>query len=279
MSLARAFTTRIGKRENTSTPPPIRTGSVRNAVKAIDRSIISPPVALLSTTNMLSYNAPDISSLNKTLRKASSISSSSSKASADDSDGSSTGDRSRDTYNTDTSSVEGSPSTSPDGKDAKSYFQSDTRQSVPRRSISTSDLRTRSAAESPEIPQRAPSHSKRAHEQLARKRSLQQFPSSHSSVHSTSSATAREQRSSADMFSAAKLDSVHPFGRELEQLDEIAEEFNGTVRDVDREADLAAMKNNLAKWCADDYIQEIKPLFSIYFQPQVVAGGGGGGWI
>src|SRR2546429_4859138 len=111
MSLARAFTMRVSKRDTSSTtttpPPPIRTGSVRVSGKAIDRNLISHPVALLSTTNMLSYNAPDISSL-KSLRKASSsVSSGSSHASADDSDGS------RNTYQTDTSSVDNSPTTSP----------------------------------------------------------------------------------------------------------------------------------------------------------------------
>lgn len=78
----------------------------------------------------------------------------------------------------------------------------------------------------------------------------------------------------------AQPDNSHPFGRELEQLNEVAEEFNDTVRDVDREADMAVMrKKDLAKWCADDYIQEIKPLFTQYLQSSVVAVGGGGGWI
>lgn len=80
------------------------------------------------------------------------------------------------------------------------------------------------------------------------------------------------------MFSN-KIDNTHPFGRELEQLDEIAEEFNGAVRNVDREADLVVMKKrNLAKFCADDYIKEINPLLARCFEPKMIAVGTGG-WI
>lgn len=97
-------------------------------------------------------------------------------------------------------------------------------------------------------------------------------------MHSVTSAPSKEQRTSLDMFSN-KVDNSHPFGRELEQLDEIAEEFNGAVRDVDREADLAVMKKrNLAKFCADDYIKEINPIFTRCFELKMVAVGSGG-WI
>lgn len=100
-------------------------------------------------------------------------------------------------------------------------------------------------------------------------------------MHSVTSAPIKEQRSSADLFSA-KAENAYPFGRELEQLDEVAEEFNGAVRDVAREADVAIMKKkNLAKLCAADYIADITPLFVRCFDVRMVAvgGGGGGGWI
>jgi hypothetical protein len=278
MALARAFTMRVSKRDTSSTPPPIRTGSVRLSGKAIDRNLISHPVALLSTTNMLSYNAPDISSL-KSLRKASSsVSSGSSHASEDDSDGSSAANRSRNTYQTDASSVDNSPTTSPGNHDSASYFSTKSRKSTPRRSISTSDLKARSKSPTPEIPQRAPSHSKKAHERVARKSASQQFRS-HSSTQSWLSVpTAREQRESLEIFSN-KVDSVHPLGKELNQLDEVAEEFNDTLQTVDVEADADVMKRkNLGKFRADDYIAEIRPLYLWCFEPKLLTVGPGG-WI
>jgi len=278
MSLARAFTMRAGKRENASTPPPIRTGSVKAPSKVLDRSLISPPVALLSTTNMLSYNAPDISTM-KILRKASSsISSGSSGNSGDDSDVSSTRNQSRDTYNTDTSSVENSPTASPTPQDSTTYFQSKSQSSTARRSTSTGDLRAESASTSPRIPERAPSHSKKAHELLAKKRSLQHI-SAHS-LHSATGAPTREHRTSIERL--AEHGHHHPFGRELEQLAEVAEEVNGGARGADCDADAAAMKaRNLAKWTADDYIAELAPLFARCFggRVAVVVAGDAAGWI
>jgi hypothetical protein len=69
------------------------------------------------------------------------------------------------------------------------------------------------------------------------------------------------------MFSATIAEEqVHPFGRELEQLNEIVEEFGGVVRDAETEADLAVMRSkNLAVFCASEYLSEIRPLFSARF--------------
>src|SRR5579871_5871484 len=130
MSLARAFTMRASKRDKSSTPPPIRTKSVKLVGKVIDRNLISHPVTLISTTNMLSYNAPDVSSLKSFRKASSSVSSGSSHASTDDSDGS------RNTYQTDTSSVDTSPTTSPGNHDSASFFSLKSGKSTPRRSIS-----------------------------------------------------------------------------------------------------------------------------------------------
>jgi len=76
-----------------------------------------------------------------------------------------------------------------------------------------------------------------------------------------------------DFFNGKANDSTsipvqapHPFGKELEQLEEVAEEFNGAINDVERENDLRAMKQcSLVKFCADDYLSEIEPLFSSIF--------------
>ena len=76
-----------------------------------------------------------------------------------------------------------------------------------------------------------------------------------------------------------KVDSTHTFGKELKQLDEEDEEFNDTVQDVDREVDVDAMKTkNLAKYCVDDYVAEIRPLYLRCFEPKLLAVGPGG-WI
>jgi len=75
----------------------------------------------------------------------------------------------------------------------------------------------------------------------------------------------KEQRASLDMF-IGTIEESHPFGRELEQLNEIVEEFGGVVRDAEAEADLSVMHSrNLAAFCAADYLAEIQPLCSARF--------------
>ncbi|EMD66973.1 hypothetical protein COCSADRAFT_283517 [Bipolaris sorokiniana ND90Pr] len=273
MSLARAMTKRMKRseepKEPTSPTRPTRSQSVKNG-SSIDRAKISLPVALVSTTNMLSYNAPDISSL----KNASSMASLTQTSSADDSDHSvSTRSRasshaSRDTTLTDASSVDLSP-ISP----VPNYAGGFPSGGKPlRKSASTTSLKQvkeEIIEPVPTIPARALSHSKRAHERLAHKRSLQNVGtrgsiSSRGSVGSVRSS--REQRSSLDMFKATIEEESHPFGRELEQLNEVVEEFGGVVRDAEAEADRFAMlSRNLAAYCAADYLVEIRPLFSQRF--------------
>jgi hypothetical protein len=61
-------------------------------------------------------------------------------------------------------------------------------------------------------------------------------------------------------------EEAHPFGKELEQLNEVAEEFGGVVRDAEYEADMSVIREKgLATLCAADYLQEIMPLFSSRF--------------
>ncbi|KAH7123760.1 hypothetical protein B0J11DRAFT_320778 [Dendryphion nanum] len=265
MSLARAVTKRM-KRQEANDSPPKRSLTMKASFPQIDRAKISSPVALVSTTNMLSYNAPDIS----TIRHASS--STSSTHSADDSDHSATSNRSRSSSHgsrdtlTDASSVEGSP-TSPKPNHLSGYFASAAK--VARRSASSGDLQQLRSEPSPSaavpaIPERALSHSKRAHERLAQKRSLQNIKP-RGSLHSDRSS--REHRSSVDMFTATiQEEETHPFGKELEQLNEVAEEFGGVVRDAEFDADMTALRDrNLAVFCAADYLAEIRPLFSNRF--------------
>jgi hypothetical protein len=258
MSLARAVTRRIKRTEVPS--PPTRSQSVKTSTAQIDRAKISLPVALVSTTNMLSYNAPDIAN-----KRHVSSSTASSHSSADDSDHSASTSRSRastvgsrDTTLTDASSVESSP-TSPAPNHLSGYFPSGGKQL--RKSASTASLqqvREEVTETTPAIPQRALSHSKRAHERLAAKRS-------HSNIGSRGSSgslrNSKEQRTSVDMFNYSIAEETHPFGRELEQLNEVVEEFGGVVRDAQVEADLSVMRSrNLAAYCAADYLAEIRPL-------------------
>jgi hypothetical protein len=61
----------------------------------------------------------------------------------------------------------------------------------------------------------------------------------------------------------------HPFGKELRQLDEIAEEFGGTARSAVNDAENQFMQSRgLKQFCADDYMRDLQPLFSHYFLPQ-----------
>jgi hypothetical protein len=249
-----------------STALPTRSQSVK-IPQHIDRSQISLPLALVSTTNMLSYNAPDISSL----RNVSSMATLN-HSSADDSDHSvSTRSRassqgSRDTTLTDASSIESSSPISPAPNHVSGYLASTGKQL--EKSASTNSLqkvKEGGVDPVPAIPQRALSHSKRAHERLAHKRSLQNV-SLNSRGSMGSARNSREQRSSLDMFSSSIQEEVHPFGKELEQLNEVVEEFGGVVRDAEMEADLSTMRSkNLAAFCAADYLAEIRPLFSIRF--------------
>jgi hypothetical protein len=266
MSLARALTRRTKRTEVPSSSPPVRSQSVKNPTMQIDRSKISLPVALVSTTNMLSYNAPDIANTN--MRHVSS--STASTHSADDSDHSASTTRSRastvgsrDTTLTDASSVESSP-TSPAPNHLSGYFPSSGKQV--RKSASTTSLqqvKEEVVEPIPAIPQRAVSHSKRAHERLAAKRSLSNIGSRGSLG---SLRNSREQRSSVDMFNSTITEEAHPFGRELEQLNEIVEEFGGVIRDAEADADLTVMRSrNLGAFCAAQYLAEIQPLFNSRF--------------
>lgn len=81
----------------------------------------------------------------------------------------------------------------------------------------------------------------------------------------------REQRSSLDMFTSATIsEEAHPFGAELEQLNEVVEEFSGVARSAEEEADLECMaRRNLATFCAADYMAEIQPLFTHLVAPRM----------
>ncbi|KAK8205531.1 hypothetical protein M8818_004900 [Zalaria obscura] len=256
MSLVRAFTTRRNRPE-ISAPFMSRAASQRSPGKPVVRSQISSPVALISTTNVLSYDAPNILGTAPIpgARNTSSASSvSSSHSSADDSDGGSSNDMRSSGTLTDASSVD-EPITpgSPEPNHLSCYFKPAVTTSNPASAVSS----PRPSFDAPAIPRRAPSHSKKAHVQLSRKRSVQRMVNPPS--------TAQEMaRHSTDMFSK-EIDApnTHPFGRELEQLNEVAEEFGSAVRDAEADADRVFMEaHGLEQYGATDYMTEIQDLLS-----------------
>lgn len=70
------------------------------------------------------------------------------------------------------------------------------------------------------------------------------------------------RRESTEMFSSyepsVEAPRENPFGNELAQLDEVAEELSFAVRDAEAEEDVVCMKAmNLATFSAQDYLSEI----------------------
>ncbi|KAI9662317.1 MAG: hypothetical protein M1821_008484 [Bathelium mastoideum] len=279
MSLARAFTTRRAKRPEVTEPQNTsnvsRAYSTRAPGKGLKANQISGPVALLSTTNMLSYNAPDIqgtprirhistSSISNT--RVASTSSDSSQRSSPDSD---TGNSSPESM-TDASSVTDSGPPSPMNNHLSTYFQAPKAVS---RSQSTSSLRSKASHSKslsidsvPSVPSRAPSHSKRAHQDMARKRSLHH----HGSVPNFRQSKESPRPVTAEVFARGSVEPNHPFGKELDQLMEVAEEFNGAVRNIELDEDYTYMQTRgLARFDANDYTLEISGLYSMRFEDQI----------
>lgn len=316
MSLARAFTTRRAKvfGGGDGEGKPVRSHTVKTSLSGPIRSKISGPVELIHTTNMLSYNAPDIQKEPKT---ATSTTSSSSLRS----------DGSSDHFPTGASS----PLTSPDSpfphddKDLKPvsaaepnhlscYFTLPGQSSVP-------------TPEVPSIPKRSPSHTKRSYEPLARKPSVSRLAESKSheplgrkpsvsrlseqssrtvsskgsfSFSRSSSASTSTTASSHHSFGghqapktshmapppvpaalsasaavqhhkepAAASESSHPFGQELAQVTELAEEYASAAADKKRPAASKEEQElndlGLKKFSPEDYISEIQGLFATFF--------------
>lgn len=278
MGLARAFTTRRQRSESTQGQVPYigRAASQRSPdSKPIKRSQISLPVALISTTNMLSYEAPDIAGTQRLVNDRN-VSSSSSVTSGSDSGhdsdgGSSVGGRSRDTM-TDASSVDESYSPiSPEPNHLSCYFKPTVPTDAPSRTNSSLHSARPSLDYSPTIPQRALSHSKKAHVDLSRKRSIIQR------VAAQAQPQPQPQPQDLGISSAS---SSHPFGQELAQLNEVQEEFGNTVRDAEAEADRAVMQSrDLVRFCAADYMSELVGLYTTTFAEDAAFASAPVGWI
>ncbi|OLN95859.1 hypothetical protein CCHL11_05037 [Colletotrichum chlorophyti] len=285
-SLSRAFTTRRvknsidlsdaarGRDRNNS----VQRSKTTKGFPAI-RHKISAPMELVHTTNMLSYNAPDIRPQTGTDVS----SSSSTKSSEEDSEGT----------NTAASSPPTSPDVAPDEMASvpnhlSCYFV------APSQAINPSSIPEVPVI--PAIPKRAPSHTKQAsYDAAARQRSVSTTsrasdktvsskPSMTFSSRASSASTAASTMSHNSVTPAPKvkppmpspafqqlqqprqeksIDS-HPFGRELAQVTEIAEEF-GIKDDVMCEEERALKAEGLCKFKAEDYLAEVQSLFASFF--------------
>lgn len=253
------------------------------------RKEISLPVSLISTTNMLSYEAPDLVVARQMMAA---------RSSSDDS--------------TPTpSSPSTVPSLTPDGSSAGSspaveynhlsaYFPGPTvKRTASARQNQLAD------ADAPAIPKRVPSHSKREHERLARKRSLQNSgrtsPATSPSSPDMGPVDGGAQRTSLELMGVnapeppPKMTSnptrhrsptatANPFSPELEKLNEVVEDFKNAAEDANTELEdddtMHMRKFGLVRFAAVDYRNDIgscypRAPFNVGFTPQDNAGG----WI
>ncbi|KAK5116270.1 hypothetical protein LTR85_009242 [Meristemomyces frigidus] len=280
MSLVRAFTTRRKKPEmQISTPMSLGRAASQRGGKPVLRAQISSPLALVSTSNVLLNNAHSIAGTSPIEVRSVSSGSSINSGTADDSDASTANGsiHSRDTV-TDASSIDESPIQA-EPNHLSCYFKPalDAQSKSPNLSPSSS---ARPSLDTPRIPQRGPSHSKKAHEHIHRKNSVRRMlsppPSAREAIRDV-------VRSSTEIFSPTRSAFVEapkesPFGNELAQLDAVAEEFGHVVRDAETDADMVCMQSRgLAHFAASDYLSEIQSLiydtFAESSSPEF------GGWI
>ncbi|KAK4648805.1 uncharacterized protein QC761_113660 [Podospora bellae-mahoneyi] len=323
MSIARAFTTRRVKQSlqtsDLNGSPQQR--SPKGSLGSI-RHKISSPVELIHTTNMLSYNAPDLHPL------SASSTGLHSRSDDDMSDSALTNGTTPPT----SPDVESSPKRtmqkrvmSPEPNHLSAYF------TAPGQPIEKPSLQKAA----PIIPQRAPSHSKKSPAEVARQRSASGVSqrsqgstnpsytfSRSSSISTATTATSQislplhmqQHRSKNSAAAAAAADFVrmaapplthryypaqpqpqrqhrkevsvsqHPFGQELAQVSEIAEEYGlkeqMNVVDVEEKEMVA---KGLKKFNANDYLGEIQGLFANFFgkesEPAVPASMAAAAWI
>lgn len=235
MSIARAFTKRTKE----------RFGGRRNKTsEPIQRHLISSPIALISSTNAQLYSALDIADAQAAMA---------SDASSTSSIRTSTDVNSVAACSTLPSSLECTPGH--ESPNPLAYYFPDS----PAPSSKASPVFSAEQTDAPALPKRAPSHSKREHVRLARHRSIR------SSTQSTSSSGSE----------SSVVDAPHPFSRELEQLNEMAEEFGLVANEAIYDEDVRTMQSKgLAKFSVEEYMAEIEDLMAGVFEE-----GNFNGWI
>jgi hypothetical protein len=113
------------------------------------------------------------------------------------------------------------------------------------------------------VPQRAPSHTKRSSEAIARKRSISRMASPKASISTT--------RSSINIFNPSLEASEHPFGNELAQVSELAEEYSmGQAKQltVIDEEEQQLLSQGFCKFSVDDYMGEVQRLYRDIFSTE-----------
>ena len=242
MALARALTKR-SKRTEPSTPA--RGVSMKQLNGRFDRNLISLPTELISTTNVHALNAPDIPSLRT-------------KSSLDGSSDSDFAHIDRSFINTpslsaDNSSIDSTPVTpiTPFDIESRDFFDTPKR---PATAVTT-EIHDLSPLDVPALPKRALSHSKKAHVELSRKRSMQRMSPPPLSITQSASRAATE---GAD----------HPFQKELAEVHEVAEEFGVSASVLDEE-EKEMLSKGLRKFCAQDYLDEIADLWGGIFEDKL----------
>lgn len=281
MSIARAFTTRRVKQSLQTSDlerKPQRSGSLRHQ--------ISGPIELVHTTNDLSYLAPDIHPL-------SASSTASSQRSDDDMSDSAFTNGSTPPTSPD---IESAPkrSMSPAPNHLSSFFTVSSQPTqfaapmAPQRAPSHGKKQYNTLKRQPS----SSGMSEKSHRTVSTKAS---FTFSRSSSSSTSTSVASQSSSvphhrsklsgvtaappsvpTAPKLAAAPpprpqrkdyAESQHPFGPELAQVSELAEEFGvkeqvANVVDAEEEVMLA---KGLLKFSADEYLSEVRGLFGAFF--------------
>ena len=231
MELARALTKR-NKRPEIALRTPARAASLRKHDGSITRDIISPPIQLLSTTNALAYEAPNIY--------------------GDDSDSSLGSLASSRGTTPDTSSIECSPSPVEENH-LSNFFRSPglplPSRGSPRQSNASSET------DAPLVPTRALSHTKKSHQAVARKHSISRASSPTPILPAPTNI-----RSSLDIFSS-KPAADHPFGAELEKVNELAEEIGARDVLILDEEEQYLESNGFCRLGVHDYLNEIHGLF------------------
>ncbi|KAI1382332.1 hypothetical protein F4677DRAFT_23352 [Hypoxylon crocopeplum] len=284
MSLARAFTTRRKQASQDLGILPHRSNTTKGFSGTI-RSKISGPMELTHTTNMLVYNAPDLFPRSE-----------SSPTESNKSD-----DSSSDSPRTSASS----PPTSPDIASADDRSISPEPNHLSCYFVAPGQKLTSTMNEAPVIPKRAPSHTKKASmDNLANKFSRLSNQSgksvstkaSYSLSRSSSTSTTATSVSSSSFsrkpsFTSSTVPAVppmltsppparpsfrrdfsetqHPFGNELAQVSELAEELGVKEKmQVIDEEEQQLVSQGLCRFRPEDYLAEVQGLFSTFFKPE-----------
>ena len=262
MSIARALTTvrraRGGSNEESTIPFPARAGTLKKTdFRFVDRAKISLPITLISTTNALAYDAPDIPRVSADMIISPSMSSSSS--SRKSYEASESGASSATSICTPGLSREGSPVLGPNH--LTNYFSNSPKKSFmePRYAtpIASTFKEIEIAPTTPAVPSRALSHTKHTHQASANKRSESRLSSERPSSSNSRIGSGEPSRPTSP--------DIHPFGAELAQVMEVAEEFGVKNVHVWDEEEQFLIDAGFGRFSAEDYMLEIQPLFGKAF--------------